>query len=161
MHATIHRSFNLNSVAVVNHSDRIRIRYITKQGVQIAGMIFQTRSGVARHTFFFHLHLQLHASSLIDIVICKTMYAHIHIQQNSYVTDNSTVFFQTVKKILVLFFSQAKIFFYHFFSYYYSSASSEASVVSVSALSVEAFVSGSVVSAFSFSSFSPVTDSNA
>ena len=52
MHATIHRSFNLNSVAVVNHSDRIRIRYITKQGVQIAGMIFQTRSGVARHTFF-------------------------------------------------------------------------------------------------------------
>lgn len=44
MHATIHRSFNLNSVAVVNHSDRIRIRYITKQGVQIAGMIFQTRS---------------------------------------------------------------------------------------------------------------------
>ena len=52
MHATSHRSFNLNSVAVVNHSDRIRIRYITKQGVQIAGMIFQTRSGVARHTFF-------------------------------------------------------------------------------------------------------------
>ena len=46
MHATIHRSFNLNSVAVVNHSDRIRIRYITKQGVQIAGMIFQTRSKV-------------------------------------------------------------------------------------------------------------------
>ena len=160
MHATIHRSFNLNSVAVVNHSDRIRIRYITKQGEQISGMLFQTHSGVARHTFF-HPHLQLHVSSLIDIAIYKTMYAHIHIQQNSYVTGNSTVFFQTVKKILVLFFSQAKIFFYHFFSYYYSSASSEASVVSVSALSVEAFVSGSVVSAFSFSSFSPVTDSNA
>ena len=79
MHATIHRSFNLNSVAVVNHGDRIRIRYITKQGVQIAGMIFQTRSGVARHTFF-HPHLQLHVSSLIDIAIYKTMYAHIHIQ---------------------------------------------------------------------------------
>ena len=28
----------------MNHSDQIRIRYITKQGVQIAGMIFQTRS---------------------------------------------------------------------------------------------------------------------
>ncbi|WP_416386068.1 DUF6783 domain-containing protein [Blautia faecis] len=27
-------------------------RYIAKQGVQIAGMIFHTRSGVARHTFF-------------------------------------------------------------------------------------------------------------
>ena len=158
MHATIHRSFNLNSVAVVNHGDRIRIRYITKQGVQISGMLFQTRSGVARHTFF-HPHLQLHVSSLIDIAIYKTMYAHIHIPQNSYVTGNSTVF-PNSKKDPCPVFSQARIFFNHFFSYY-SSASSEASVVSVSALSVEAFVSGSVVSAFSFSSFSPVTDSNA
>ncbi|MFR5148381.1 MAG: DUF6783 domain-containing protein [Ruminococcus sp.] len=53
---------------------------MTKQGVQITGMIFQTRSGVAPPHIFFHLHLQLHASSLINIVIYKTMYEHIHIQ---------------------------------------------------------------------------------
>lgn len=159
MHATIHRNFNLNSVAVVNHGDRIRIRYITKQGVQISGMLFQTHSGVARHTFF-HPHLQLHVSSLIDIAIYKTMYEHIHIPQNFYVTGNSTVFPNSKKDPCPVFFHRQGSFLIIFFSYY-SSASSEASVVSVSALSVEAFVSGSVVSAFSFSSFSPVTDSNA
>ena len=56
---------------------------------------------------------QFHASCLISIVTHKTIYTHIHIRQNFYAAGNSTVF-QAIKKILVLFFSQAKIFLAYF-----------------------------------------------
>ena len=78
MFVTICRSFHPDKGAVAGYGNRIRVKYTAKWGAQIAGTLFQTQSGVARHTFF-HPYLQFHASHLIN-VIYKTMYECIHIR---------------------------------------------------------------------------------
>ncbi|MEF2747670.1 MAG: DUF6783 domain-containing protein [Blautia faecis] len=44
--------FRPDESAVVGYGNRIRLKYPAKWGVQIAGLLFQTRSSVARHAFF-------------------------------------------------------------------------------------------------------------
>ena len=53
MCATICGRFCSDEGAVAGYGNRIRAKYTAKWGVQIAGMIFQTRSGAAG--FFLHM----------------------------------------------------------------------------------------------------------
>ena len=49
MCVTICGRFHPDEGAVAGYGNRIRVKYTAKWGVQIAGMIFQTRSSIACH----------------------------------------------------------------------------------------------------------------
>ena len=49
MCVTICGRFRPDEGAVAGYGNRIRVKYTAKWGVQIAGMIFQTRSSIACH----------------------------------------------------------------------------------------------------------------
>ena len=58
MCVTICGRFRSDEGAVAGYGNRIRVKYTAKWGVQIAGMIFQTRSSSLRN-LQFHLHCYL------------------------------------------------------------------------------------------------------
>jgi len=78
MCVTICGRFRPDEGAVAGYGNRIRLKYTAKWGVQIAGLLFQTRSSVARHAFFHPP--SIHVSCLISVVTHKTIYTHIHIR---------------------------------------------------------------------------------
>ena len=70
MCVTICGRFRSDEGAVAGYGNRIRVKYTAKWGVQIAGMIFQTRSGTPR---LLDLCNRIHRQ-VSGIVISKTMY---------------------------------------------------------------------------------------
>ena len=70
MCVTICGRFRSDEGAVAGYGNRIRVKYTAKWGVQIAGMIFQTRSGTPK---LLDLCNQIHRQ-VNSIVISKTMY---------------------------------------------------------------------------------------
>ena len=56
MCVTICGRFRPDEGAVAGYGNRIRVKYTAKWGVQIAGMIFQTSSRIAKSVAVPHLH---------------------------------------------------------------------------------------------------------
>ena len=162
MFVTICRSFHPDEGAVAGYGNRIRVKYTAKWGAQIAGPLFQTQFDVAHHAFFSPI------PSISRIPLDQYRYLQNDVRAYSYsvkflCSRQFNSFFPNIKKDPCPVLFTGKDLLSYFFSYY-SSASSGVSVISVSVLSpeaAEAFVSGSAVSALSFSTFSPVTASNA
>ena len=114
MFVTICRSFHPDEGAVAGYGNRIRVKCTAKWGAQIAGTLFQTRSGVARHAF-------LPIPSISRIPLDQYRYLQNDVRAYSYsvkflCSRQFNSFFQISKKDPCPVLFTGKDLFYHIFS---------------------------------------------
>ena len=74
MCVTICGRFRSDEGAVAGYGNRIRVKYTAKWGVQIAGMIFQTRSNHSDKTFFVYISPYFMGLLYKESIFCVKFY---------------------------------------------------------------------------------------
>ena len=74
MCVTICGRFRSDEGAVAGYGNRIRVKYTAKWGVQIAGMIFQTRSNPSDKTFFVYISPYFMGLLYKESIFCVKFY---------------------------------------------------------------------------------------
>ena len=83
MCVTICGRFCPDEGAVAGYGNRIRAKYTAKWGVQIAGMIFQTRSNHSDKTFFVYISPYFMGLLYKESIFCVKFYQIFYHANNS------------------------------------------------------------------------------